>query len=120
MPEGNWFGELSRILFSIAVVFALLFGLRYLLLRSNGKRRPQNKSLLFVREQLHLGPRSRILLLEVAGRAYLVAMSDQAVSMKEVPNLTALPVLTDEESAPIPFAKELHDMIKFLRQGGKV
>lgn len=76
--------------------------------------------MLRVREQLHLSPRSRILLLEVAERAYLVAMSDQAVSMKEVPNLTALPVLTDEESPPIPFAKELHDMIKFLRQGGKV
>lgn len=118
MPAGDFFGDLVRTVSSLALVLGLLFLLRYYLLRGVGSSVPRTTAQLRVREQLMLGPRARVVLLDVAERTYLVGMSEQAVTMVELKDLAA----PSGEALPptsATFATHLQDVLTMLRQGGK-
>jgi len=118
LPAGDFFGVLVNTVSSLALVLGLLFLLRYYLLRGVGGSVPRRAAQLRVREQLMLGPRARVVLLDVAERTYLVGMSEQAVTMVELKDLAA----PSGEALPptsSTFATHLQDMLTKLRQGGK-
>lgn len=110
MPEGSFYGALLRLVVSLAVVFGLLFALRYYLLQ----RAPAIKAqgLMRVRERVMLGPRSQAVILEVADRSYLVCTTDNAVSVTELSTLPPAELQGDE---PPSFAEQLRDALTLFR-----
>ena len=85
MGEGSFYGSLLRMVLSLVVVFGLLFALRYYVLRKVPVSKAQG--IMRVRERVGLGPRSQAVVLDVAEKSYLVCMSDNAVSVTELPVL---------------------------------
>ena len=118
MPAGNFFGTLLQTVFSLGVVLGLLFLLRYYLLRGLGGGVRRTTAQLRVREQVMLGPRARVVLLDVAERTYLLGVTDQSLTMTELKDF-ASPEATIMEPAGPSFATHLQDMLTKLRQGGK-
>jgi len=118
MPEGG-VSAVLRIVFSVAAVFAFLFFLRYHLLRGMGRRVSDQAALLRVREQVHLGPRARLLLVELADRFFLVAMSEDAINMTEILEFKVPEPPTTGELASPSFSRQLQEILTSFRQGGK-
>jgi len=118
LPAGDFLGTLLQTVFSLGVVLGLLFLLRYYLLRGvvGGVRR--TKAQLRVREQVMLGPRARVVLLDVAERTYLLGVTDQSLTMTELKDF-AWPEVATMEPVDTSFATHLQDMLTKLRQGGK-
>lgn len=118
MPAGDFLGTLLRTMFSLGVVLGLLFLLRYYLLRSVGGSVRRATAQLKVREQIMLGPRARVVLLDVAERTYLLGVTDQSLTMTELKDFPR-PEAAIMEPVDTSFATHLQDMLTKLRQGGK-
>lgn len=118
MQAGDFFGVLMRTVVSLAVVLGLLFILRSYLLRGVGGGVQRTAAQLRVREQVMLGPRARVVLLDVAERTYLLGVSEQAVTMTELKDFSSPAAPTTEPANP-SFATHLQDIMTMLRQGGK-
>jgi len=118
LQAGDFFGVLVQTLASLGFVLGLLFVLRYYLLRGVRGRVLRRTAQLRVREQVILGPRTRVVLLDVAERTFLVGLSEQALTMTELKDFAAPP---DEVTEPAnsSFAAHLQDVLTMLRQGGK-
>jgi len=117
MPESGFASGL-RIIFSIGAVFALLFLFRYFLLQGGVRGGSETKALLRVREQIALGPRARLMLIEIADRFFLVVMNGDAISTTELQGFHMPERPAKGESAYPSFAKQLQDILTSFKQGG--
>ena len=112
MGEGSFYGSLLRMVLSLVVVFGALFALRYYVLRKVPVSKAQG--IMRVRERVGLGPRGQAVVLDVAGKSYLVCMSDNAVSVTELHALPPQP----EDSQGIEhrsFTDQLKEALTLLK-----
>ncbi|MBT9155042.1 MAG: hypothetical protein DDT37_00007 [Firmicutes bacterium] len=109
--------SLMRLLVALVVVFGLLLGLRWYLLRRVTSLSATPVGLLRVRERVWLSGRMQAVVLEVGEESFLVCTTDHAV---QVTPLAKLPPLSPVDHTDQPnFATHLEHMFTFLRQGGK-
>ncbi|MBT9175955.1 MAG: hypothetical protein DDT20_00257 [Firmicutes bacterium] len=113
----DFFTSLMRLLIALAVVFGLLFGLRWYLLRRTASLIAAPACLLRVRERVWLSGRTQAVVLEVGEESFLVCTTDHAVQVAPLSKLP--PQLPAESPNPPNFAAHLEHLVTFLRQGGK-
>jgi len=110
LGEGSLFSSLLRMIASLVVVFGALFALRFYVLRKVPTTKAQG--LLRLRERIPLGPRSQAVILDVADKSYLVCMSEHAINLTELPQLTA----ADSQGNELPpFSSQLRDALTILK-----
>jgi flagellar biogenesis protein FliO len=113
----DYFAYLLRLLSALVVVFGLLFGLRWYMLRRAAFFASAPANQLHVRERVWLSARTQVVILEVGGEAFLVCTTDHAVQVTPLSELP--PLVQSDTSNPLTFAAHLEQIFSFLRQGGK-
>jgi flagellar biogenesis protein FliO len=114
---GDFFASLMRLLIALTVVFGLLFGLRWYMLRRAPFLTAAPAGLLRVRERVWLAGRTQALILDIGEESFLVCTNDHNVQITPLAKLP--PPLPADYAAGPNFAAHLEQMLTFLRQGGK-
>ncbi|HET9886049.1 MAG TPA: flagellar biosynthetic protein FliO [bacterium] len=123
IPAAAWGGEggapstpflFLRMILSLAVVLALLFGVLHGLRRFH-ERNPAGRSapLLTSKARLDLGQRREIRLIEIPGRVLVLGITpDRMDLLAEMPADSELPSVAT--AAPIPLSRFAHRMQKLI------
>jgi flagellar biogenesis protein FliO len=117
MTEGSFFGSLIQMVLASGVVFGLLFGLRYYLLRNHRGLPSGGLRLIRVRERTQLGPRSFVYVIQAGKEVFMVCNTENAVEVTPLHSVDALGPDEPAEAAKTGFAANLYTAYEQLRQG---